>query len=235
MSASAVILGHRRVGNLSKIVANLASHAFVTECRVWLNDPLPEVAMEIVELESDLPQNWLQVTISPQNAYTYGRFVWAYQAKNDIILSCDDDVLVYQWREIYERHLETNRLVTTLDRGHCEWAKSRYAHPYDGGMLHETMLGWGSAWRRSWIDRAFRDYIAWYGVDETLIRKADRLFTMLLEQKHETLVSNIQHLTGAGDPDCLSNQRDHWSANRLAYDHAKFIANKRLTNSPQTV
>ncbi len=169
------------------------------------------------------------IITSASNRFTYGRYQAAELASNKTIITCDDDCLVENWNEVIGRHLqETSRaLVTNLGRGHAVAAPKRYTHRYPGGECYETLLGWGACFAKSDL-QVLNQYLARYGEDEILIRKADRIFPMLLNRAHEIIEVKVNHLGGASDDHALYRRRDHWRLNREAYARVKAILTREI-------
>ena len=158
------------------------------------------------------------------NSYTMGRFNALQSVETDLILTCDDDCLVTDWDTLYRRHIETGRLVSYLDPSHMAYAKTHYVHPHNNGTAYETLLGWGSIFRREWVS-VLDKYADHFGQDEVFYRKADRLFTILLNQPHELIECDVRHLPGATSEDALYKKKDHWRLNKEAARRAVEVLN----------
>ena len=59
-----------------------------------------------------------------------------------------------------------------------------------------TLVGWGAVFRRDWLS-VFDRYVERYGVDDLLLREADRIFTLLLNRPHHSLPAKIRSGQGA--------------------------------------
>lgn len=215
----AVLLSWQRPANLPHIVARLLEQTRprVRQVIVW-NNKFCEAARLDRLLEPFAPR--VTITHSRQNLYTLGRFLAADMSNADVILTCDDDALVSNWPQIFERHLETGRLVACLADGHY-LRRDMYLHRIPGedagsprGIAHEMLLGWGSAFRRETAENLFRFRQA---IGQDLFqRKADRFFTMLQRRRHEVLRADFEHLPGATGGEALYRQPGHWALNREA-------------------
>jgi len=160
--ATAVLLSFDRLCNLQEIVDNLLSQPFVAEVVVWNNSPREDLRW----LDAERVTVWT----SGCNLYTWGRFVAArYCARHAWIVTQDDDYMIGNWPEIWAAR-EDSRITAALDQTHrnIHDKRSRW------GRCHEVLLGWGSVFRRDLIPLALHPYIALHGIDQPLLRKADR-------------------------------------------------------------
>ena len=204
MKATAVLLSHDRVGNLDAIVGRMRECQDIDEIIVWHNgkDGAP----------LDRSRGWMSmvdhVVESTENYFTYGRFVGALKANNDLIVTCDDDWLVDDWDRIIEDFVRTfdgrTSITARLAPNHLLLDKTMR---FEG--MHEVLLGWGSAFLRSWVSPALMRWIDVYGVDALLYRKADRVFSMLLETEHRVSPAEGRELQGAIGPNALYFRKDH--------------------------
>ncbi len=103
------------------------------------------------------------------NIFTYGRYVEAKKAQNNIIYTQDDDCIVEHIPELI-KNFDGTHLVNTLREGHSKEKQ------YQGA---ETLVGWGAIFKKEWIS-VFDDYIKKHGEDYLLYRGGDRIFTTLL-------------------------------------------------------
>ena len=212
---SAVLLSYKRVHNLKVILDALWSTESIEEVILWNNAPetWPQIRELVVERYADRALHVMQ-DVSQRNLYTWGRFRGIMAASKPLIYTQDDDVMVMpdKIEELVRKHRESERLVARLDAGHSKWAEvgGRYEHRYDGGRLAcwEMLLGWGSVFPRWYVE-----YVAGLKFDDLLCRKADRLFTMMVNQEHEVVTDKIDHLEGAWDRRALYRMKDHWSLN----------------------
>ena len=196
-NASVVVLSYARPRNIPIIVAGLFDLPFVVEVVVWHQGP------ESLKLE---PHPKLDVVHAPTNYFTYGRFLAIRQCKADTILTVDDDYAPRNWTALYKAHRRQPEVVTAgLKRGHfnanpnCRW-----------GTCHEVLLGFGSTFQRRLVEPTLARYTAEYGHDEVLHRKADRLFTILLNRHHQILAMDAEELPGHSDDRiALWKRKDH--------------------------
>ena len=80
-TVTACLITYKRPKNLSKIVEHLLKYEFIDEIIIQDND-------------------------KRENLRCYGRYTSAIKAKNDIIYTQDDDCIVYNLEEIYEKFIE---------------------------------------------------------------------------------------------------------------------------------
>ena len=226
-----MVIHHSRPQNIDTVVYGMLDCEWVDSVIVWNNsrsssDEVFDGLAKSLSSDRRLHEKFLFVFKSPsgENVYTMGRFAAARAAKTDLIITCDDDCLVTDWGTLYHRHLETGRLVSYLDPSHMAYAKTHYVHPHAGGTAYETLLGWGSIFRREWVSVLDR-YHAVFGNDDVFYRKADRLFTILLNQPHELIECDVRHLPGATSEDALYRKKDHWRMNKEAARRAVEVLN----------
>ena len=197
IKASAVVLSYRRPRNVERIVAGLLEHPFVGEIVVCHNGP---------HERPKLPRPRCFMFGSGQNWYVFGRFMALRFCEHNIILTVDDDYLVKNWQHILAEHLIHPEVVTAgLKRGHLNADPIRR-----WGTCHEVLLGFGSVFDKRLAAPTLQRYIDVHGHDEVLHRKADRLFTMLLNRHHNVLPMDAEELPGHSDNDvALWKRKDH--------------------------
>ena len=229
--ATGVVIHHSRPQNIDTVVYGMLDCEWVDSVIVWNNSGRPSRELchrlrDSMSADMRLRGKTVGVAESPSeaNIYTMGRFKATQLAETDLIITCDDDCLVTDWDTIYHRHIETGRLVSYLDPSHMAYAKTHYVHRHDGGTAYETLLGWGSIFRREWVSVLDRYHTA-FGDDEVFYRKADRLFTILLDQPHELIECDVRHLPGATSEDALYKRKDHWRMNKEAARRAVEVLN----------
>jgi hypothetical protein len=209
IQASAVVLSWRRVVNLPPIVCRLLDQPFVGEVRIWHQDPARPLSLEHLLVDDSR----LTVVNAAQNYFTWGRFLACLDCQNNLILTQDDDQLPRNWPAIYQAALDNpDRLVSSMRAGHiAEQAK------WTWGQAQEVLLGWGSAFDRRWIEPAFRPYLERWGIDNLLMRKADRIFTSLLNRPHCIMEADVEQLWGDSLGGlALYSRPDHWRLTRDA-------------------
>lgn len=127
----------------------------------------------------------------------YHRYLAAQKAKNDIIYVQDDDCLVnYQ---VLFKHYD-GRITNTMTKEFQEKYK-------DTGC---TLVGWGCYFPK-WMLNCFDAYIAKYGIDNHLLREADRIFTYL-NQPFNTGIMRHEDLPQATAGDRMGYQEDHYTS-----------------------
>jgi len=206
--ASAVLLSFDRLCNLREIVDSLLAQPFVGEVVVWNNNPNENLSWLIADRVS--------VWSAGYNLYTWARFVAAmYCAKNDWIVTQDDDYVLGNWEDIWQSR-DASRIATALDTTHrnIHDKQNRWGH------RHEVLLGWGSVFHRSLIPVALHPYIATYGIDQPLLRKADRIFSIMLRCEHAIIPAMEQRLVGCAGNMALYRRPDHANLTRIARDRA---------------
>ncbi len=223
-SVSGVVLSYGRTANIPRIVAGMLEQPWMDDVVVWHNpgymDP-PVIDDERVKVcESRQMDGFIDVCSEqsdnhvesipnyvPFNAFTWGRFQAAYYCNHHTIATVDDDNLPRNWQAIYDNYQAHPEVITASIRtpGHMRLdAKLRW------GNCHEVLLGWGSMFCRHWISAAFSKYTQRHGKDEVFHRKADRLFSMLLNRHHNVIPADFEELPGALDNRvALGVRKDH--------------------------
>lgn len=176
MKATGVVLSHSRISNIPIVVTSMLAQSFIDEVIVWDNNPSQRFN----------PPKWMsytgrvEVIQSEENIYTLGRFRAAAKAKNEIIVTCDDDYLVMYWSQLWQAYWDHQG----RPRGVLVSAM-----PSMGFTM--ALLGWGSVFDRSWAQKALDRYEKKYGQDEIYIKKADRIFTLQHQGQHIEIVNPV--------------------------------------------
>lgn len=151
---TACLLCWQRTETLNTILKRLASYEFITEIIIWNNNT-------DVKLSSE--SSLVRVIHSDQNKITYGRYLAANEAKNNLIYTQDDDWLPGDINKLLSLH-KPKQVTSFVPETHIkEKSTNRF-------------VGWGSLFDAS-ATHVFEDYIATYGEDFLLYREADLLFT----------------------------------------------------------
>jgi hypothetical protein len=209
---SFVMLSFGRVENLSAILSNVLDQPFVDDA-VVVHQGAAAIGQDALGLPAD---KLVRVQLLNEgNWHTYRRFTATRRCRHDSILTCDDDNLVHDWPKVVATFAQNPEVIAAgLSCGHLNYDKKLH-----WGTMHEVLLGFGSAFDRRWISEAFAPYIAKYGCDEVLHRKADRLFSMLLNRQHQVFLASYQELPGATDRTIALYRKD---------DHCRLTDEARL-------
>lgn len=179
----------------------------VTACLItWKRQNIPRIIKELRKYEF-INEILIRDNEKAENVMVYGRYMLGMKAANDIIYTQDDDVLVHNIDEIYKAY--DNRTLVYGTQAHM-------TPEYYGGR-HLALMGWGSFFNREWI-KILNKYVDKYGKDDCFYRETDRIFTMLLGNKHNPVVVEIEHLEGYNDENALCQQKDHLDYKKLAID-----------------
>lgn len=195
-----VIPTYRRRENLVALVRHAASTRMFGEIVVWNNDHEEEFKPH----EKAWQFGKAHAVNSPWNVGPYGRFIAARKAAFDTICTQDDDYIVNNWPVLLDhyRAIGSNELVANVfyERRNgkvAETAQIKCSRGYD------IMLGWGSVFDRRWIDAAFKPYLDAHGCDPLFVRKADRIFSIMLAREHVEAQADVTPLAGANEPPAL--------------------------------
>tara|TARA_R110000868_G_scaffold376770_1_gene641855 strand:+ start:2389 stop:7095 length:4707 start_codon:yes stop_codon:yes gene_type:complete len=211
-SVSACLLSWKRPDNIGQIITHLRQYSFIDDILIWNNNP--EIHLEI-EMEG------VRVIQSDQNLVTYGRFLCAQHARHSTIFTQDDDCIVHNLPELYEAFLASpDRIAHGLKHPHL-FANAENCF----GKAQMSLVGWGAFFQKEWC-RVLELYQDEYGVDELLIRKADRIFSLLLNRRHQSLLAEVTDLEGASGSEALSVLDDHLEMSEIAVKRALAVLKK---------
>jgi len=164
-------------------------------------DNFPEIILD--RLDQDFFDEILIYTKCPS---VYHRYLCAAKAKNDIIFVCDDDCFV-NYQVLFSKY--DGRLTNTMTK---EFQK-KYE---DMGC---TLVGWGCYFHKGML-KVFDKYIDKYGVDQNLLREADRIFTHL-NQPWNTVIMPHEDLFQMSDR--MGYQPNHEESAREAIEKCKAL------------
>ena len=214
--ATGVLLFWKRPENLLRVIDRMLAEKWIARIVVWSNRSKLTTARFRTMLRNRFPLCPPEVIGSGTNVYTFGRYLAMQAAETDLIVTCDDDCVVDNWHDLACTQAKSGRLVANIQPRHYDHFVGRgWTHPYSGGVAYEALVGWGAAFDRSTtlvLDR----YIAKFGVDALLHRKADRFFTILQNQEHALLRHAVENLPGCEGAEALYHLPDHWTLNREA-------------------
>lgn len=147
-----------------------------------------------------------EILIIPECPSVYKRYEAAKTAKNDIIYVQDDDCLV-NFQVLYSKY--NGQITNTMTKAFQEKYK-------DKGC---TLVGWGCYFPKSLLS-CFDKYVEKYGVDQHLLREADRIFTYL-NQPWNTVIQPHEDLFQTHDR--MGYQPDHYTSMTEALEKAKSL------------
>lgn len=190
MTVTAVLITWRRQSNLSKIVDHLSQQSFISEILIRDNSKL-------------------------ENVINWGRYLLAEEAINHTIYTQDDDVIVNNIEEIYKKFIsQPDRIAHGLGPTHFEnQGNSFIEEPQHGIKTKMCMMGWGGFFDSDWIP-ILRDYMrsslcASQEDRQLFYRETDRIFSILLNKPHNSVLADLTHLEGQDAPYALWRQPDH--------------------------
>lgn len=216
---TAIVLTYQRPRNLPFILEAIYDQKIAQDVIVWNNSTANSEACH------DLKERFPDVRIAGNgiNCMCFGRFVACSMATTKYVFTCDDDVLPGDIRTLLVKCETEGRVATYLDASHVRWAAEHYKLSGCSIDAHETLLGWGSVFERSWVS-VLLSYIAFFGkADDVFVREADRIFTLLLQQKHCEIEAEIEHLPGARSADAMYRQPDHKGMGEIARDRCRTL------------
>ena len=178
----------KRQNNLSPILNNLQRWSFINQIMILDNS-------------------------KGENIINYGRHIQALKAENDLIYVQDDDCIVKNADEIYDKFISDQTKL--CHSGISDYQKVIPENIY--GEKQMAIVGWGAVFNKNWIG-VLDKYINKYGKDYCFYRETDRIFTMLLNKHHNFVLGDIIHLDGKDNSDALCNQPDHIKYKKLAIE-----------------
>lgn len=147
------------------------------------------------------------------NIINWGRYLLAKKASNDIIYVQDDDWLT-DVEPLYKAFVQNpQKLVHT---GVEDYGKSIEKHTYRTAQM--AMAGFGMIFNRTWAT-VLDKYLKEYSDDYCFYRETDRIFSILLNEHHNFVKTDIQSLNDR-DEHALSAKDDHLKYKALAIERA---------------
>lgn len=135
-----------------------------------------------------------EVIIETECPSVLRRYEIAQRAHNELIYVQDDDCIV-DVLELYKHY--NGQLTNAISSHHFNF--------YQGTGI--TLIGWGAFFPKKMVD--FSPYIDQYGITNLLLTQADRVFTYL-NQPHNSIVMDINHLPTAMAEGRMSTSAGHW-------------------------
>lgn len=193
---TACLISWKRPQNIHKIIDSLMQWSFINEIIVRDNS-------------------------KSKNIINFGRYTSAKKAKNRIIFTQDDDCVVENLDEVYEKFISDPTCISHSGiQGYADVLKDNIY-----GDAQMAMAGWGSFFKKEWIP-VLDKYVERYGKDECFYRETDRIFSMLLNKHHNFTLGKITMLDGVTGPEALSSQGNHLKFKQLAIERCLGILNE---------
>jgi hypothetical protein len=184
MGVTAVLIKHNRIEELELIIQNLKQYPFIKEILIRDN--------------------------TVDNKITYGRYLEARKASNDIIYFQDDDCIVNNIEKLY-RLFDGTKLVNGVKEARIKF--------YSG---KNTLVGWGTFIKKEWLN-VFDEYLKLYKEDRLLYREADRIFTSLIKVPRFTIEADVTDFPCAMSSTALSLQGEHFQTMDKALERVKEV------------
>lgn len=135
----------------------------------------------------------------------YHRYLAAAKAETEHVFVIDDDALV-NFQVLWSKY-DKERITNTMTLPFQEKYK-------DAGC---TLVGWGCYFPKKMLS-VFDKYIAKYGIDQHLLREADRIFTCL-GQPWNTVIQPHEDLNQTEDR--MGFEKDHYKSMNEALEKVK--------------
>lgn len=187
---TACLITWKRQYNIPEIIKSLNKYEFISEIIIRDNSKL-------------------------ENIINYGRYTSALKAENEIIYTQDDDCLVHNLDEVYNRFIEDQEKI--CHSGIADYQKVIPENIY--GKAQMSMAGWGCFFKKSWIS-ILNKYTDVFGKDDCFYRETDRIFSILLHKHHNFVLGKIEEMEGSRNSSALSMQKEHLYYKRLAINRA---------------
>jgi hypothetical protein len=168
-------------------------------------EPYPEIIMERLQATPDFFSEILVVSKCPS---IYHRYLAAKTAKSDICYVQDSDCMVNH-QVLFKSY---NGQITNA-------MPIEFQEKYKGFGC--TLIGFGTYFPKSSLS-CFDKYIAKYGVDQHLLREADRIFTFL-NQPWNTVTMPHENLPSAMTLDKMGYQENHYKSMEEALEKCRSL------------
>lgn len=134
----------------------------------------------------------------------WGRYQAMRRAKHPIIYTQDDDIINTEIKKLFDLTQEDPYTIhyAVPDEYPPKIAEKTF------GKCQLALVGWGAMFHKDLL-RVFDKYTDKYGVDDLLLREADRAFTVLQGRHHHHVVSKLKSLPGETDSLAMSSESTH--------------------------
>lgn len=168
-------------------------------------DEYPPLVLERLTC-TEFFQDILIVLDSPS---VYQRYLAAAKAETQHVFIIDDDALVNF--QVLWTHYDKKRITNAITEP--------FQRKYE--PMGCTLVGWGCYFPQSMLS-VFDRYIAKYGVDDHLLREADRIFTAMNRPWNEVRLPH-EDLPQATKEDRMGYQPDHYKSAQEALEKVKSL------------
>lgn len=162
----------------------------------------PNIVLERLNC-TDFFKDIIIVTECPS---VYHRYLAAAKAETEHIFVLDDDALI-NFQVLWSKY-DKERITNAMTKEFIEKYK-------DTGC---TLIGFGAFFPKTML-KCFEKYINKYGVDETLLREADRVFTAMHLNEINTVT--MPHEDLRQDSGRMCYQENHYSSMNEALEKCK--------------
>ena len=184
---TACLITWKRPGNIELIKKKLSEYEFIDEILVRDHEEV-------------------------ENLMNHGRYVLADEAKNGSIYLQDDDLLIRNIDDIYKAFIENpNKLINGGPKEYLDVAKKENIY----GDAQMAIVGWGSMISKQHIP-LLNKYTDKYGKDYCFYRETDRILSMLMNQHHVMVKTELDILDGANSKHAHCQQKNHIKYKELA-------------------
>lgn len=149
-----------------------------------------------------------EIIVETECKNIYRRYELAKMAANPVCYFQDSDCLV-NYQQLYKKY--DGRITNTMT--------DQFQQFYE--PLGCTLMGWGSFFNKDMLS-VFDKYIAKYGIDQHLLREADRIFTYL-NKPFNTIMMPHEDLKRANDNTAMWKEPEHFPSAYEAINKCKLI------------
>lgn len=173
----------------------------ITAVIITREPTLHELVLERLDLDF-----FDEILVYANSPSVYHRYLSAQRAKNPLVYVQDDDCMV-NYQVLHSKY--DGRLTNTMTLP--------FQKAYE--PLGCTLVGWGCYFPKTMLG-VFDKYISKYGVDDHLLREADRIFTYL-NQPFNTVIMPHEDLFQT--PGRMSHDPNHFKSAHEALEKAKTL------------
>lgn len=154
-----------------------------------------------------------EVLIKTESPSVYERYILASKARNELIYVQDDDCIV-DYQALFGHY--NGQITNGMTQHHLDYYR-------DKGV---TLVGWGCFFPKTMLKNMGR-YASVYGVDEHMLREADRIFTYFNKPFNSVV---MDHKDFTEQTQRMWNESNHWTSMEEAIRKCQAI---ELSQSPK--
>lgn len=177
----------------------------VTAILITRETEYPSIVLERLTC-TDFFKDIIIVTECPS---IYHRYLAAAKAESEHLFFIDDDALV-NFQVLWQSY-DKVRITNAMTKPFIEKYKD----------MDCTLLGWGAFFPKTMLS-CFDMYVAKYGVDQSLLREADRIMTAM-NKPWNVICLPHEDLVQSNHPDRMSYEGNHYKSMHEAIEKCKLL------------